>query len=197
MLKMNEEIHDSDKFVSNIKTVSNHIYFYDNIDDRTAIELNSILYNMSIHMTAGMAGDLGVLKQPAPIYLHINSSGGDVFSSLAIADTIENLKQTIPVVTIVEGLAASGASIISICGTVRLIRKHAFMLIHELSTHIDGKHSVLKDDIQNNEEIMKQMKSLYESKSKIPKDKLEGILKRDVMWNATTCKKYGLVDEIC
>jgi ATP-dependent protease ClpP protease subunit len=43
---------------------------------------------------------------------------------------------------------------------------------------------------------MKRIKEIYEAKTKIPKTKMDEILKHDLWWDAKTCLKYGLVDEI-
>ena len=43
---------------------------------------------------------------------------------------------------------------------------------------------------------MKKIKEIYEKHTKIPKNKLDDILKHDLWWDAETCLQYGLVDEI-
>jgi ATP-dependent protease ClpP protease subunit len=43
---------------------------------------------------------------------------------------------------------------------------------------------------------MKTIKDLYQEHTKIPKTKLNQILKHDLWFDAKTCLKYGLVDDI-
>ena len=133
---------------------------------------------------------------PAPIWLHINSFGGDVFSAFAMADTIERISQIVPIITIVEGCAASGATFMSLAGSKRLIRKNAFMLIHELRDSSWGKYTEIKDSFNSNTSIMKTIKDWYAEKTKVPPAKMDEILSHDIWWNAKTCLKYGLVDQI-
>ena len=179
-----------------VTVLGDHIWFYGPIDEESALELNREMQDMSMKMAPTAFSSMQEVASPAPIWLHINSPGGDVFSSFAMADTIERIAQVVPVITIVEGCAASGATLVSMAGTKRLIRKNAFMLIHELSTVMWGKHTDLKDGVANNETIMRNIKEYYIANSKIPKEKIEDILKKDIWWNAKTCLKYGLVDQI-
>ena len=76
------------------------------------------------------------------------------------------------------------------------MHEHAFMLIHQLSSMSWGKYEELKDSMQNNDLLMETIKNLYIERTKIPKKELEEMLKRDLWWDAKTCLKYGLIDEI-
>ena len=44
--------------------------------------------------------------------------------------------------------------------------------------------------------MMKSIKREYEEYTKIPMKKLDEILKHDLMFDAETCLKYGMIDEI-
>ena len=44
--------------------------------------------------------------------------------------------------------------------------------------------------------LCQRLLSIYEEHTKIPKTKIKDILKRDIWWDAKTCLKYGLVDDI-
>ena len=70
------------------------------------------------------------------------------------------------------------------------------MLIHQLSSGMWGKYEELKDDMKKSEILMKRIREIYEERTKIPAKKLNEILKHDLWWDAETCLKYGLVDEI-
>ncbi len=117
-----------------------------------------------------------------------------MFAGFSSVDYI--LQSKVPVVTIVDGCAASAATIMSVVGTHRKINRNAFMLIHQLSSGMWGKYEELKDDMKNSDALMKRIKGIYEERTKIPKRKLNEILKHDLWWDAETCLKYGLVDEI-
>ena len=72
----------------------------------------------------------------------------------------------------------------------------ACMLVHQLSGAMWGKFQEMEDDMQNSKMLMKKIKNLYKEHTKIPKKEMDKILKHDIWWEAETCKKYGLVDEI-
>ena len=84
----------------------------------------------------------------------------------------------------------------SVVAEERYIHEHAFMLIHQLSSGMWGKFEEMKDDMKNNEMLMKKIIGIYEEHTNIPKSKIKDILKRDLWWDAKTCLKYGLVDDI-
>jgi ATP-dependent protease ClpP protease subunit len=76
------------------------------------------------------------------------------------------------------------------------MRKHAFMLIHELRAGTWGKYSELKESVKNYDSIMKTMKGWYSERTKLPEKELDQILVKDVWWNPKQCLKYGLIDQI-
>jgi len=61
--------------------------------------------------------------------VHINSPGGVIFEGLAIYNALRS--HDAPVHTIVDGIAASSASIIAMAGTRVTMRPHSMMMIHE------------------------------------------------------------------
>jgi ATP-dependent Clp protease protease subunit len=189
--------HDEPKLMHpSVNVVGDHIYFYGGIDEKSAMELNRAIHAVSMKLAPTAFSSMQEVGSPAPIWLHINSMGGEVFSSFAIADTIERVSTLTPVITVIEGAAASGATIISTAGSKRLMRKNAFMLIHELSDINWGKYTELKDSMKSNDTIMKSIKEWYIERTKLPTDKIDEILSHDIWWNAKQCLKYGLVDQV-
>ena len=113
------------------------------------------------------------------------------------------IKKTIPVgkkfgviITIIDGCAASAATFMSVVGAKRKINANAYMLIHQLSSVAWGKYAELVDDKKNVDEFMRKIKEIYKKYTKVPVKELDKILSHDLWWNAKTCLKYGLVDEI-
>jgi ATP-dependent Clp protease protease subunit len=179
-----------------ITVLGDHIWFYSPITPSSAMRLNRSLQDLSMKLAPTAFSSMQEVGSPAPIWLHINSYGGEVFSSFAVADTIERISQIVPIITIVEGCAASGATFMSIAATRRLIRKNAFMLVHELRAGTWGAYTDLSDDHRSNTTIMKTIKEWYKEKTKLPKKEIDQILSRDIWWNSKTCIKHGLTDQI-
>tara|TARA_R100000458_G_C8250137_1_gene227244 strand:- start:497 stop:1120 length:624 start_codon:yes stop_codon:yes gene_type:complete len=177
---------------SRVSAEHNTIYFYSGVTRQDNLTLNKLL--KSTGQKLANIKNVYKLDQPPKINLHINSYGGSVFAGFGSVDYIRNCE--VPVVSIIDGCAASAATIMSVVAEERLIHEHAFMLIHQLSSGMWGKFEAMKDDMKNNELLMKKIIGIYEEHTSIPKSKIKDILKRDLWWDAKTCLKYGLVDDI-
>tara|TARA_B110000858_G_C17549074_1_gene357158 strand:+ start:51 stop:680 length:630 start_codon:yes stop_codon:yes gene_type:complete len=181
---------DSDKN-DHIEVVDNHIYFYSDVSRKSVFTLNSCFKKASQYI---MRNNYQQDSDKNFIYLHIFSDGGCVFSAFAIIDIIKNSK--IPVVSIIEGCAASSATMISVSCHKKVIRESAFMLIHEISGGMFGKMSDYKDELKNMKALMKRCRKIYKKNTSLDLDNMKEQLKRDIWWGAKKCLKYGLVDEI-
>ena len=174
-----------------VSVANNRIYFYSEVTRPECLAFNKGVQALSDAMVA-TAHNYGV--PVPPINMHINSYGGSVFAGLSSVDSI--LAAPCPTHSIVEGCAASAATIMSVVANKRSIRENSFMLIHQLSSGMWGKYEELKDDMRNNEVLMSTIKSIYTKHTQIPKKQLSDILKHDLWFDAKTCLEYGLVDEI-
>jgi len=192
--KYKEDLETGDSDDDNkVEASHNRIYFYSEVKRSKILTLNKYIRNLNINLaTVAISYDTG--PKDRSIYLHINSYGGSVFAGLAAVDYIKNSE--IPICSIVDGCAASAATLMSVVAEERKIHANSFMLIHQLSSGMWGKFEELKDDIKNCEVLMSAIKKIYRDHTTIPKSKIDQILKRDLWFDAKTCLKYGLVDEI-
>ena len=177
---------------SKVSSEYNKIYFYSGVTRQDNLQLNKLILNTGQKMKSIEL--CYNLPEPPKVYLHINSYGGSVFAGFSSVDYIKNCP--VPVTSVIDGCAASAATIMSVVAKERYIHEHAFMLIHQLSSGMWGKFEDMKDDMKNNELLMKKIIGIYEEHTKLPKSKITQILKRDLWWDAKTCLKYGLVDDI-
>jgi len=177
---------------SNIRVVENTIFFYSDITEQSALDLNTILYELDIKLK-NTFNFLGPDFNPH-IKLRINSYGGSVFAGMAILDTIRSLKSEVH--TYIDGAAASAATIISVAGKKRFIGKNSMMLIHQLSSGVYGKFSEMEDEMESNRRIMKMIKDVYKQYTKVPMKQIDEILKHDLWFDAAKCLDFGLIDEI-
>lgn len=174
-----------------VEREDNHIYFYTEVNKSSILELNK---NIKVVGTE-MLHTANVLESATPeIKLHINSPGGSLFDGLAAVDYVRKSKA--PVHSIIEGMAASAATLISVMAHRRSINKHSYMLIHQLSAGAIGKFEELMDDMENNKVLMNAIQNIYLERTKIPAKLLKEILKKDIYFDAKQCLKYGLVDDI-
>ena len=169
----------------------NKIYYYAGVNRESAVELNkkvSELESKSLTMSKTLDIDA------PPIKVLINSGGGSITAGISSMDTI--LRCKVPVETYVDGFCASAATFLSVVGDHRYMSRNSYMLIHQLSTGFWGKYSEFEDEKQNLDLMMTTIKNVYKKYTEVPMEKIDEILKHDLMWDAETCKTLGLVDEI-
>lgn len=174
-----------------VEESNNDIYFYTGVTKKSVFELNKKLASTSSNLV-NISNALNI--EIPQINLHINSGGGSLLDSFASIDYIRKCKA--PVHSIIEGSAASAATLMSVVAKKRSITKHSFMLIHQLSAGMWGKFESMKDEMNNATMFMDVINDIYSKHTKIPKNVLKDILKRDIYMDAKTCLKYGLVDNI-
>ena len=174
---------DSEDENHEVRVFNNHIYFYVDVNIKNILELNMTIneFNQSA-------------RKYDDIFLHIQSYGGNVHDALSTVDTI--LNSEIPVTTIVEGYAASAATLISISGDYRYIYKNAYMLVHQLSSEFFGKKCDIDDEHKNLNQLDKRLKSLYKQHTQMDKKEIEELIKKEIELDSETCINYGLADEI-
>ena len=114
----------------------NHIYFYSDVATKPIQQLNQAINE---------------LNEPgncySEIWVHINSYGGTVYDALAAVDTIRS--SPTPIITLIEGMCASAATMLSVVGDRRYIRPHSVMLIHQLRCGVYGKKEDVSDEMEN------------------------------------------------
>ena len=173
-----------------ITVQDNKIYYYSGVTRESCSELNKKVGELEGKYLG--AGSLGY--RTTAIIEVINSGGGSVVSGIASMDTI--LRTQVPIHTYVDGFAASAATFLSVVGNYRFMSRNSYMLIHQLSTAFWGTYANFEDEKKNLDLMMKTIKNVYKQYTKVPTKKLDEILKHDLLWDAKTCKEYGLIDEI-
>lgn len=190
------EIKIADKDTSSPITTSNRLYFYGDITDNSILNWNKQLDDVSRNMKIiQITYDFPV---PPPIYIYIQSNGGELFASLSTLGRIKNLKENgFEIHTIVEGLCASGATLISIGGSRRFIRKHSSMMVHQISsTFWGGTYQQFQDEQKNVELMMSLIINVYQEYTKFDIKELGEILNHDLYLSTEECLKKGLVDKV-
>jgi ATP-dependent Clp endopeptidase proteolytic subunit ClpP len=178
----------------NIDVIGNHIWFNDDVSNSSISKLIKLIGARNFAFSQEEKKVFYGKLVPKPIYLHINSCGGDLQEGMAAVDAIRNSK--IPIYTIIEGEAASAATFLSVAGQKRFMTENSVLLIHQLSAGCWGTMQELEDDHKNNKFFMEKIYSLYSKYTTISRRSLEKIMKHDIWWDVKTAMKYGFVDEI-
>ncbi len=174
-----------------INTNFNHIYFNNDITSDSVFELCKELRNVETKIKT-LSATLNIETQP--IYLHITTNGGCIYSAFSVIDCIKTL--SVPLYTVVDGFVASAGTLISLSGEKRYMCKNAYMLIHELRGGVWGKMSEIDEEYTNSKKLMEHIKKIYTDNTKIKKKELDGLLKKDLIWDVEECIEKGLINEI-
>jgi ATP-dependent Clp protease protease subunit len=167
----------------------NHLYFYTDVTQESCLDLNRKINELNKEL---LKISIEYDCPPPPIFLHINSMGGDLLAGFSVIDTIKNSR--VPIVSIIEGNAASAATMISMVCHKRYITEHSFMLIHQLSSSCSGKFHEIQDDFQNDTKFMDLLYTLYKQHTTMTDKKIKTVLLRDIWWSSDECMENGLVD---
>ena len=173
-----------------VKVEGNTVFFYSEVCEESVAELIHAVKKIELETRVSLV-KLGLYKQMPEVTIHIRSDGGDLYAGLAAMDFLQNAD--VHVTTIGEGCVASAATFIFLGGDVRLIRRHAYVLIHQIGSDLWGKYEDLKAEMVQNDRIMRDLKRIYMRETNLPEHKLAKMLKRDVYLSYRKCVKYGVV----
>lgn len=124
----------------------------------------------------------------------INSNGGDVFQGIAIGNLLKANNAKINM--IINGIAASAASIIAMAGDTIQIYSNAQLMIHRASTWEEGNVDDFRRIADQLESIDKSVKASYKQRFNGTDDELQKLLVDEIFMDAETALRYGFVDEI-
>lgn len=137
-------------------------------------------------------GQLRALGNPKTIILRINSYGGEVFDGLAMFNLLR--ASGAKITTIVDGIAASMASILMMAGDRRAMPANAWMMTHAPKGGVMGE----EEDILAYGKMVGQIKGMMARiyGERVGAEKAPELMKGDNWWTAQQCKDMGLIDEI-
>ena len=131
-----------------------------------------------------------------PIRLYINSPGGQVYSGMAIYDTMQQIE--CPVSTVALGFTASFGTVLLTAGTegMRYALPNATIHMHQPLGGAQGQASDIA--IQANEilRLRKSLNGILSHHTGQPIEKIENDTDRDIFLSAEEAKEYGLVDAV-
>ena len=107
----------------------------------------------------GFLEDLEAVKNKSQITVRLNSCGGDLYTGIAIHNALKELSGEINVV--VEGIAASAASVIMCAGDTVTVHRGSLVMIHGVT--------VVLWDIFNIQDIKQLIKSWMPAREQLPK----------------------------
>ncbi|MFM0877284.1 head maturation protease, ClpP-related, partial [Streptococcus suis] len=122
------------------------------------------------------------------------SPGGDVFAAAQIYNMLMDYKGDVHVV--IDGLAASAASVIAMAGTTVSMSPVAMMMIHNPWTVAQGEAKDMQKVIEMLGEIKESIINAYELRTGLSRTKLSHLMDSESWFNAKKAVELGFADKI-
>ena len=155
-------------------------------------EINSVSANLVV------AQLLHLESQDAEkdISLYINSPGGEVYSGLAILDTMNFIKPQVS--TICVGMAASMAAVLLSAGAKgkRMALPNSDIMIHQPSGGAQGQATDILIHANHIARTKKKLNEILADRTGQPLEVIERDTERDNFMSAQEAADYGLVDKV-
>jgi ATP-dependent protease ClpP protease subunit/predicted RNA-binding Zn-ribbon protein involved in translation (DUF1610 family) len=146
----------------------------------------------------GFLADLTALGAVAEIECHIFSNGGDMFASLAIYSILRSRPEKVKI--FIDGVAASGGSVIACAGDVVYMPPEAMMFVHNLITDAwDVNEHNVRELLAEMVKIKEPMVNAYMQKSGKSREEVIALMDGETgggTWlTADEAIEFGLADE--
>ena len=159
------------------------VYVYDEIGDRW--------YGGGVGARS-MAQQLDELDVET-IYLHINSPGGAAWDGVTIMNSLRRHKARVEV--IVDGLAASAASVIAMAGDKITMNRGAQMMIHDASGGAWGNATFMEDTAQILHKLSDSIADVYAARAGEDRAHWRALMLAESWYTAEEAVAAGLADE--
>jgi ATP-dependent Clp protease, protease subunit len=132
----------------------------------------------------------------ADIRLYINSPGGEVYSGLAIYDTMQMIRPDIQ--TYCVGMGASMAAVLLAGGTPgkRFALPNSRIMIHQGSSGFRGNIPDIEVQARETFSVINKLTEILATHSGQAFDKVKEDTQRDYYMTGDEARAYGLVDEV-
>lgn len=133
-------------------------------------------------------------KMHGDVVVWLSSPGGSVVVGSEIYTMLRAYNGKVRV--IVDGLAASAASVIAMAGDEVVMSPTAYMMIHCASTAVYGNRQAMEQGVEMLEEVDKGIISAYQRKTGRSAEELQVMMERETWMNAARAKELGFCDRI-
>jgi ATP-dependent Clp protease protease subunit len=130
------------------------------------------------------------------INMYINSPGGQIYSGLAIYDTMLQVRS--PISTVAVGMTASFGTILLAAGTKgkRYALPHATIHLHQPLSSIQGQATDIAIQAEEILRLRAELNNIIVSHTGQPLDVIEQDTERDFYMTGDAAKQYGIIDHI-
>lgn len=138
------------------------------------------------------AKTLAKIPQKERLTIYVDSPGGVAFTGISIHNQISRWAGDVHV--IVDGLAASAASLLIMAADHIEMAAGAFMMIHAPWTFAVGSAADLRKAIEVLEGLQKSYVSIYSGRSKLPEDEISAMLDNETWLDGSDAVMHGFAD---
>jgi ATP-dependent Clp protease protease subunit len=130
------------------------------------------------------------------ISIYINSPGGQVYSGLAIYDTMQFIKPDIQ--TICVGIAMSMGAVILSGGSEgkRLALPNAKILIHQVSGGFQGQATDIEIQARETIALKRRLEEILSEHTGRPQEQVAKDMERDYFMTSQEAQDYGIIDSV-
>lgn len=164
--------------IRNQKDGPTQLHIYDEIG-YFGVSANDLVRDL-----ADVTGDLEV---------HINSPGGEVWDGIAIYNALLARKN---VTIVIDGIAASIASVVAMAGQPVLMARNAQMMVHDGFTMAIGNAQDLRDLAEQLDKASNNIASIYSEHTGKPLAYWREIMKAETWYDADEAIDAGLADRL-
>lgn len=132
----------------------------------------------------------------ADIQMYINSPGGEVYSGLAIYDTMRMVRPDIQ--TVCVGMGASMAAVLLAGGTPgkRYALPNSRIMIHQGSSGFRGNIPDIEVQAKETFSVINKLTEILAEHTAQPFDKVKADTQRDYYMTAAEALDYGIIDKV-
>ena len=131
-----------------------------------------------------------------PIYIYLNTNGGDVVSGMNLISVLASTKGKTPVYGVVMACAASMGAYLAMAFHKTYAFSNSVLLLHDGSTGTQGSSRKAKDQMNFYDELDNRVKKFVLDNTNITEEFYEEIADREYYMFADEAKELGIVDYI-
>ncbi|HEV3402659.1 MAG TPA: ATP-dependent Clp endopeptidase proteolytic subunit ClpP [Gaiellaceae bacterium] len=130
------------------------------------------------------------------IFIYINTPGGQVYSGLAIYDTMQFIKPDVQ--TICVGIAMSMGALILAGGTQgkRMALPNSKILIHQVSGGFQGQGTDIEIQARETIALKRRLEEIIASHTGKEIEEISKDMERDYYMTSEEAKAYGIIDNV-
>lgn len=138
--------------------------------------------------------ELKRIPDSRPIDLHIHSDGGSFFDGVAMHSMLTQRRG--PVHVVIDGLAASAATLVAMAGQSRTIARHGWMMIHEAHALAMGGADDFRRAAEQLDATNEEIVRIYQHHWLGDVDELRRAIHEETWYDSEAAVAAGLADRV-